>query len=208
MNVDKVKGYNKREIDVYINDSHGSNTLYIIYPGYNYGYNHPLNFYLTQLLAENNQDYIFYDFCWKKLHESEPIMENYMMVIEEEIKISLQHKLLDAYDNYIIIGKSLGTTANEVIKSIKEIDNKVLKYIWLTPFRNTNNLTKINLDKDYIYVGTEDSFYDESIYGEIESKTNIRKIEHTDHVFNIKNDVLGSIMKLNNVLSILQRDIM
>lgn len=205
--VDKIEGYNRRKIDLYIDKTNRSENLYLLYPGYNYGYNHPFYYYLTQLLSENNQDFIFFDFNWCKLNESEPDIENPKKVIDDEIKSSLNYKLIEDYKNYIVIGKSLGTTSIEIIKKMKSLDEKVLKYVWLTPFKNTENLLNLNLNKDYIYVGTNDTFYNEEIYYKLDKITNIRRLIDLDHGFNVENDSLESITELKKILVILKNDI-
>ncbi|MBN2617591.1 MAG: hypothetical protein JXR64_04690 [Spirochaetales bacterium] len=205
-----IYGFKNRKIKVYIERNFDNENVYIFYPGLNYGYNSPLFYYLVKKLIEKQQNFIFFDMDWKHLGDNaEMTFEEIYPHLINEISISFDFANSNFKNcKFTMIGKSLGSIALEYCKS-NDMDKKIYKYMWLTPFKNTKNLREINLikNKDYIYVGDADSFYDEKVYKDIGAKSNTRIYSGLDHSFNYKNDILDSIITLKDVLNNILIDI-
>ncbi|MGL1893520.1 MAG: hypothetical protein OCD02_17920 [Spirochaetaceae bacterium] len=132
--IDKIKGFNNRDIEVILNDSNSSECLYVLYPGIGYAYDSPLFYYLTRLLIQNKQNFIFFKLNCDELGKTRNCSyEEFLPHLESEILSSFKYIESKKYKKINIIGKSIGTLAIEMAKN-SGIKSLISKYIWLTPF--------------------------------------------------------------------------
>jgi len=201
-----IKGCNHRDVKVYIDDTNQSDCLVIIYPGFNYGFNHPLFYYLRNLLQECSKDYIFFDYNWGNMEGiSRLTRDEILALLSAEIRTSFLHPLLEKYKSYVVVAKSIGTIAIEQAKENIGVDGKVDKYLWLTPFENSNDLEKMDLGKDIFYVGDQDHYYNEEVYNNIGTSVEVNLFSGLDHALIKKESVLESVSAMQAVIKRLKK---
>lgn len=206
MKVTNILGFKNREIRVDSEMHFDSDEIFILYPGFNYGVNSPKFYYLLKLLTERKKNFIFFNLNWNQLNSiSELPFSEAQQIMIEEIKQTFNFIQQFKNKKITIIAKSLGTLAIEISKKNELMDKMIEKYIWLTPFSNKENLKKLCLNKDIIYVGTKDNFYDEILYKSLKSEC--RVYENLNHSLEDPVDVLKSTKYLKIVLDDIVTDL-
>lgn len=180
-----------------------SDTLVVLYPGFEYSLNAPLFYYLTKELREKGIDTLGIDYRYSEDKEylKFPKEEQEKALYFDSDKISeFISEQIKTYKRVIFVVKSLGSVfLNSQLKT-GQISSSV-EAIWLTPaidFNEFNNLTNKNLviygTKDPFYLKYEDVTLDESI--------EILEIPNGKHCFEVDRDLEASI---NNNFLVIKR---
>lgn len=178
-----------------------SDTLVVLYPGFEYSLNAPLFYYLTKELKEKGIDTLGIDYRYSEDKE-------YLKLPKEEQEKALYFdsknistfvsEQIKTYKRVIFVVKSLGSVfLNSQLKT-GQIPNSV-ESIWLTPaidFNEFNNLTNRNL----VIYGTSDPFYIKYKDITLDEKIEVLEIEKGKHCFEVDGNLEASIN--NNYLVI------
>ncbi|WP_214797898.1 MULTISPECIES: alpha/beta family hydrolase [unclassified Exiguobacterium] len=146
-----------------------SNTLVMLLPGYGYTNDSPMFRYTTALCLENGLNilevnYNYRDERYDSVDVSEAIVDDVRLVIDQVLQ---SH----SFNEYIIVGKSLGTVA-----MASELTRNVFhdaKLIWLTPLLKQDDIYEAiqsHKGQQMVLMGTADQHYV------------LERIEHLEHL--------------------------
>lgn len=178
-----------------------SDTLIVLYPGFEYSLNAPLFYYLIKELKSSSFDILGIDYRYSEDSE-------YLKFPKEEQEKALyfdSHKISQyisentrAYKRVVFIGKSLGTVflLNQLKTGQIPRDSEI---IWLTPAIDFNEFNYLE-NRNLLIYGILDPFYLK--YKNVSIKNSIEKIEITKgkHCYEVDGDLESSIN--NNYLVI------
>lgn len=177
----------------------------VFYPGYRYGLEAPIFFYLEELLAQNGFDIIGLDYRYNENmefvkaddDEKDKWFEYDCKAIGSEV-----FKAIGQYKEVVLIGKSLGTSV--ILNQIKNFKiPEEYKIIWLTPGTSAHEiyqLLNIIKNRSLLMLGTKDRYYNEKeIHNINNDNVTIKKVENAGHVFETE-DIYKSIENISIVL--------
>jgi hypothetical protein len=177
----------------------------IIYPGYGYGLEAPIFFYLEKLLVQNGFDIIGLNYRYNESKEfikaaddeKDKWFEYDCKAIRSEV-----FKAIEQYKEVVLIGKSLGTSV--ILNQIKSFKiPEEYKIIWLTPGTSAHEiyqLLNIIKNRSLLMLGTGDRYYNEKEIKDINNdNVAIKKVENAGHVFEAE-DIYKSIENISVVL--------
>jgi len=180
-----------------------SDTLVVLYPGFEYSLNAPLFYYLTKELKEKGIDTLGIDYRYSEDKEylKFPKEEQEKALYFDSDKISeFIAEQIKTYKRVIFVVKSLGSVfLNSQLKT-GEISSSV-EAIWLTPaidFNEFNNLTNKNL----VIHGTKDPFYLKYKDVKLDESIEIFEIPNGKHCFEVDGNLESSI---NNNFLVIKR---
>lgn len=192
-----------------------SKKLAIIFPGYRYPTEGPLNFYLKILFNKYGYDVLSIDYrynentVFQSLNDAEKdqYFESDQKYIFQYIRDNYQEKSIT------FIGKSLGTSAiYEIVKN--NINNKIIKdsiYLWLTPATKNKEIVDIcvrNGLKSFYTIGENDPFFDKELISTIDIDTFEKLIiMNAGHVLETEKDLEISIDNVKNVIIWIEKNI-
>jgi pimeloyl-ACP methyl ester carboxylesterase len=184
-----------------------NNKLAITFPGYGYLAEAPLLFYLNEILFQLHFDVLSIEYAYKKNTEFKKATDLEQTKWFDFDIGSIYKKIVDykQYDELVLAGKSLGTTAllNMIRLGIPHVRQK---YIWLTPGTAHTDIiiTASNLNRPSLFiVGTADSFFRKEEYDLLKNIPDI-KIEvfpNANHSLEIDNDIDNSIRNIINYIN-------
>jgi len=174
----------------------------VIYPGYRYGLEAPLFFYLEELLVQNGFDIIGLDYRYNENKEfikadddeKDKWFEYDCKAIGSEV-----FKAIGQYKEVLLIGKSLGTSAilNQINNSLVSEEYGI---IWLTPGTSAHEIYKLlNVirNRSLLISGTGDRYFNEKEINNINNdNVTIKKVENAGHLFEVE-DVYKSIENIS-----------
>lgn len=190
----------------YMQPKTSSDTLVILLPGYGYTNDSPMFRYTTGLcleigvnILEINYDYR--DERYDSVDVSKVIVEDVRLVIDQ---------VLHTYSvqQYIIVGKSLGTIA-----MASELTRKVFhdaKLVWLTPLLKQDDIYEAILShkgKQLVLMGTADQHYvGERMkhLGQL-ALTELKIVEQMNHSLEYTGDTYGSLTLLESLLRTVEK---
>jgi hypothetical protein len=202
----QFSGYAGRQITAQYQHQNKSEDLVVLFPGMGYGSNHPVYYFIRQFLTQCKIDYVFFEYNWsnaKTLFDSTETEALERVQGELSAGISVLDHI--SYQRLHAIGKSLGTFGIEAIMNSKENPTHQLSSsFWLTPFINTPKLPGLDFHtshRSHFYVGTYDTYYQESVYAYLRNHAEVKEYSGMDHCFEIKGDVRESLNAVTNVVA-------
>lgn len=208
----ELKGYKGRDIEVVQWMKGSQDKLYILYPGRNYGPNHPLFYYLLNLLKIGGANYVFFNFNWGAQASLKALdQDSAKDAISQEVLSSFEY--LNGYKKSTLtfMAKSLGTLALSLIDQAPEdIKRRIEARHWLTPFPDFLPLKSDNPSnpfKDYYYIGSADPFYKADDYKLLSEHAHCSIFNDLGHSFEKGMDILDSIDGLKQCLKALEMNI-
>lgn len=183
-----------------------SSSLVTMFPGKGYTMQGPLFHYSTGLFISKGFDvlHVNYDYNTEKFDEMD--RDEQITQISEDVNAVLNHVLNSnhTYQNYSLIGKSLGTIALSSIVHHEKLANASV--IWLTPLLQLDNVFDkmlISTQRGLCVIGEEDPCYIKSRFEQLDSKENLTSIliPGTDHSLNYPDKPIESIEVLKSVIS-------
>ena len=176
-----------------------SETLVVLFPGIGYTCDKALLYYSKILSTEIGFDVLPLEYGFQIARKKTINSEEFSIVIRECRDI-ITKSLNDTYKNIIFIGKSIGTLIQTAI------EEKFVRYnirnIYLTPVSET---VKVGIKKNSLVVsGNCDPMINEEAVKMLEDNNEIvlKIIDKANHSLNIKDDVLGTIEALKEVIEI------
>ncbi|WP_215141290.1 alpha/beta family hydrolase [Exiguobacterium qingdaonense] len=185
----------------YLQPDSSSDTLVILLPGYGYTNDSPMFRYTTALCLENGLNvlevnYNYRDERYDSVDVSVAIVDDVRLVIDQLLQ---SH----SFNEYIIIGKSLGTIA-----MASELTRNVFhdaKLVWLTPLLKQDDIYEAILShkgKQLIVMGTADHHYaDERIkHLDRQALTELEIVEQMNHSLEYTGNTYRSLRLLEVLL--------
>ena len=201
-----VKGYKGLDIPFTIlSRSEDSNNLAIILPGVGYTTQAPLLHDSTGVFLNKSFDVLQVNYQYNKKIYDDFTMEEISEAIKFDVKTVLDDVLTSkTYENYYLIGKSLGTIAMSY--ELKRECFKNAKAIWLTPLIQREDVLSAMIkgeNKSLCIIGDKDPYYIEERYSKVIENPNItsKLIPNVNHSLEYDEDAVESIDVLKSVIA-------
>ncbi|MGA9467789.1 MAG: alpha/beta family hydrolase [Exiguobacterium marinum] len=183
-----------------------SDTLVMLLPGYGYTNDSPMFRYTTALCLENGLNvleinYNYRDERYDSVDVSVAIIDDVRLVIDQVLQ---SHSV----NEYIIIGKSLGTMA-----MASELTRNVFhdaKLVWLTPLLKQDDIYEAILShkgKQLVLMGTTDQHYVDERMKHLEqlALTELEIVEQMNHSLEYTGETYRSLRLLETLLKRVER---
>ncbi|WP_172368986.1 alpha/beta hydrolase [Sporosarcina jiandibaonis] len=200
-----VKGYKGLDIPfTLMSRSEDSSNLAIILPGAGYTAQAPLLHYSTGVFLHKSFDVLQVNYQYNKKIYDDFTMEEISDAIKLDVKTVLEEVLISkTYENYYLIGKSLGTIAMSY--ELKRECFKNAKAIWLTPLiqrEDVLNAMVRSKNKSLCIIGDKDPCYIEERYSKVIENPNItsKLISNVNHSLEYDENAVESINVLKSVI--------
>ena len=171
-----VQGY--RGITVpynFIRNSGKAKTLAIFFPGAGYKTTSPLFHFTEEVYLNRVYDVLCVDYRYVDKEYDDFTNEELDRAVKVDVAAVLDKFFLDAqYDEYYIVGKSLGTIAMSL--EIKKRRFEKAKLIWLTPLIDQPGVLNAMIDSPHpalCFIGDQDRYYSEENYRKLEANPNL-----------------------------------
>lgn len=149
------------------------NRLAILFPGRGYNLDMPLMWYGKGLLGELGWQ------VWGVAYDHHQTGDDLQQLLQIEVNEVLG-KAWGEFDEYLLIGKSLGTIAMQLAY---QYPNFAAKGVWLTPLMQNAGVRKALLETrgGLVVYGTQDPAADLSLKSELETRHSVLEIPDADH---------------------------
>lgn len=163
----------------------GNSQLAVVFAGFGYTYDMPILYYLCKALLEKAYDVLAIDFKYSENKEfltlEEPEQDKWFY--EDVIHIGTFLTNLD-YSQFLLAGKSLGSTACLKLLEQPTIDQSTNQIVWITPGTfsdQINTYIQQSNKNNFVIYGTKDPFTTEAHIQSIQDKAKIIKVQDGDH---------------------------
>ncbi|MBR2077853.1 MAG: hypothetical protein IJ878_10960 [Exiguobacterium sp.] len=193
----------------YLPPDSSSDTLVILLPGYGYTNDSPMFRYTTGLCIENGLNvlevnYHYRDERYDSVDVNKAIVDDVRLVIDQILHT-------DSVQQYIIVGKSLGTVA-----MASELTRNVFhdaKLVWLTPLLKQDDIYEAiqsHKGKQLILMGTADQHYvlERIQHFEQLTLTELEIVEQMNHSLEYTGNTYQSLRLLETLLQRVEQFIM
>ena len=209
-NKEKVKGY--KGIDVpytLIQNEENSRNLTIFLPGAGYTVDSPLFHYSEDIFLNKTFDVLKVNYQYNDKAYDGFSMEELSEAIKNDVRTVFDEVLKDTtYENFYLIGKSLGTIAmsSELSRDIF----KEAKVVWLTPLIHRDDVLDAMVNsnnKGLCFIGDNDRCYTKERYNQLMNNPNIVSTLFPDinHSLEYDKDTVRSIEVLKSVINDIER---
>ncbi|KAA0966230.1 alpha/beta hydrolase [Sporosarcina sp. ANT_H38] len=204
-NTESVKGYKEMNIPyTLLRAEENSKNLSIFLPGAGYTVRSPLFHYSGDIFLNNGFDVLQVNYQYNDKAYAEFSMEEISEAIKFDVRTVLDIFLKDtSYENFYIIGKSLGTIAmsSELCRDIF----REAKAVWLTPLIQRDDVFDAMVssnNRGLCFIGDNDSYYIEKRFNQIAINPEIvsRLIPNVNHSLEYENNTIESIEVLKSVI--------
>lgn len=205
-----VKGY--KEMDVpytLLSNEKNSKKLVIFLPGAGYTVNSPLFHYTEGIFINRFFDVLKVNYQYNDKAYDEFSMDELSEAIKYDVRVVIDSVLLGSnYENFYIIGKSLGTIAMS-----SELTSGIFteaKAVWLTPLIHRDEVFDAMVESNnegLCFIGDNDRCYTEERYNKLLNNKNIvsKLYSNVNHSMEYDNDAVGSIEVLKSVIKDIER---
>lgn len=203
---ENVVGYKEMNVPyTLVSHEDNSKNLAIFLPGVGYTVKSPLFHFSEDIFLNKSFDILKVNYQYNEKKYDDYSMEELSEAIKFDVKTVIDNVLTKYdYENFYIVGKSLGTIAmsSELSRTIF----KEAKVIWLTPLIHRSDVfnTMINSDnKGLCFIGDNDRCYTEERYNQLLNNTSIvsKLFPNVNHSMEYDNDTVGSIDLLKRVIN-------
>ena len=204
-NTESVKGYKEMNIPyTLLSAEENSKSLSIFLPGAGYTVRSPLFHYSKDIFLNNGFDVLQVNYQYNDKVYAEFSMEEISEAIKYDVRTVLDIILKDtSYENFYIIGKSLGTIAmsSELSRDIF----KEAKAVWLTPLIQRDDVFDAmvsSTNRGLCFIGDNDHCYIEERFNQLANNPKIvaRLIPNVNHSLEYENNTVESIEVLKSVI--------
>jgi len=181
-----------------------SKNLAIFFPGAGYTTQGPLFHYSEAIFLNKKYDVLQVNYQYNNKIYDEFSIEELSDAIKFDVKTIIDKVLKDtSYENFYIIGKSLGTIA--MCSELKRDIFKEAKSVWLTPLLQRDDVFEamISSENDGLcFIGDNDRCYIEERYNQLVKNPCIvsRLLPNVNHGMEYDNDPVGSVDVLKTVI--------
>ncbi|MCA1320658.1 alpha/beta hydrolase [Bacillus tianshenii] len=205
-----IQGYKEKTIPFTIlSKDEGSRSLAIMLPGAGYGTQAPLFHYATGLFLKRGVDVLQVNYQYNDpFYDSFSMEEITKAIIHDVHEVMDQVISTDDYDHFFFVGKSLGTIA--MSSELKRDNFLSANAIWLTPLLQRKDVSDAMIScehKSICMIGDADPCYKEDRFKEVNENPlfTTKLIPDADHALQYKDDVLGSIDILKDVVKSMEQ---
>ncbi|OZB91251.1 alpha/beta hydrolase [Paenibacillus sp. XY044] len=203
---DYVQGYKDRKISYTVLSKTESKAkgLAIIFPGQGYTAQAPLLYYSTGIYLNQNYDVLQVNYQYNDPFYREFGFEEIAEAIRTDVGAVIDHALQNAsYDDYALIGKSIGTIALGFEVQRELFRNA--KVIWFTPLLGRDfvwNAMMRSKQRGLCFIGDNDSCYIEERFQQLREnpKLTLRLIPGVNHGLEYETDLFPSLDVLKQVM--------
>lgn len=205
-----IQGYKEKTIPfTLLSKEKGAKSLAILLPGAGYSVQSPLFHYATGLFLKRGIDVLQVNYQYNDAFYDSFTMDEITKAITHDVHEVIDQVIsTDSYDNFFLIGKSLGTIAmsSELKRDVFHSANA----IWLTPLLQRKDVSDAMItckNKSICIIGDADPCYKEDRFKEVNENPvfTTRLISDADHALQYRDDVLGSIDVLKSVIDTLDQ---
>jgi hypothetical protein len=202
-----IKGYNSEAVpNTYTQQEEETEHGAIIFPGLGYNVHMPLLFYSSELMLSLKADVLTVEYEYNNNQDFLALDNKERMQWLFTDARSAYHEFLKqrAYKQITFIGKSLGTRAMGHLLTNEPL-SATINAVWLTPLlkdERVRDQMKQFRGRSLFISGTADPHYDKEHMKEVQEATNgqVVLVDEGDHGLNLKDDIIGSIQELENVI--------
>ncbi|GIO61445.1 alpha/beta hydrolase [Paenibacillus cineris] len=203
---DWVQGYKDRKISYTLLSKAESNTsgLAIIFPGQGYTAQAPLLYYSMGIYLNQNYDVLQVNYQYNDPFYRDFSFDAIAEAIRTDVGAVIDRVLQNAsYDDYILIGKSIGTIALG-FEVQRDLFQKA-KVIWFTPLLGRDFVWNAMMDskqRSLCFIGDNDSCYIEERFERLRANPNLllRLIPGVNHGLEYETDLFASMDVLKQVM--------
>lgn len=205
-NTESVNGYKEMNIPyTLLSVEENSKSLAIFLPGAGYTVRSPLFHYSNDIFLNKGFDVLQVNYQYNDKVYAEFSMEEICEAIKYDVRTVLDIVLQKtSYENFYIIGKSLGTIAmsSELSRDIFE----EAKAVWLTPLIQRDDVFDAmvsSTNRGLCFIGDNDQCYIEERFNQLANNPKIvaRLIPNVDHGLEYENNTVESIEVLKSVIA-------
>ena len=171
--------------------------LAILLPGAGYTVQAPLLHFSTGVFLNKSFDVLQVNYSYNDKFYDDFTIEEIDQAIKYDVKVVIDKVLANkTYENYYLIGKSLGTIA--MSSELKRDVFKEAKALWLTPLLNQEDVFESMLNgsnSSLCLIGDNDHHYNAERYAQLANNKNLvsRLYPNADHGLQYESDPVNSI---------------
>lgn len=202
----KIEGYKNLPVSFKVRKTvEDSKKLAILLPGLGYTTDAPLFHYAKKVFLARSFDVLEIDYRYDSEAYRDFSKEEVVEAIQLDVKMVIDEVLSrDSYDDFYIIGKSLGTLA--MASELKRPDFKFAKAIWLTPLLQREDVYFAMATCHHtslFFMGDKDPYFVEAAFKQLKHNPNFtfHLIPGVDHSLEHANQVNDSIDVLKKVVN-------
>jgi len=206
---ESVEGYRGMNIPYTLyGKSDNSNDLLILLPGAGYTVNSPIFHYSTGIFLNQSKDILEVNYPYNHEFYNGFSLEELYKAVKNDSRIVIDTVLKNnAYNNFYIIGKSIGTIA--MSSELNRDVFKNAKTIWLTPLLKLDEVFESIINsrnKGLCIIGDNDRNYTEELFSQIGKNENItfKLIPGANHSLD-NEDAMKSIDNLKSIMIDIER---
>lgn len=207
---EEVKGYKDINLSyTMLSKMENAKNLAIILPGAGYTAQAPLLHYTTGVFLNKNFDVLQINYQYNHKIYQHYSNDQLTKAIKWDVKTILNIVLENSlYENFYLIGKSLGTIA-----MCSELDRELFKQakaIWLTPLihrEDVLNSIANSKNEGLCIIGDQDGCYSEEAYSKILENSNIttKLIANVNHSLEYEYETVASIDVMKKVIAVIEK---
>ena len=206
-----VKGYKELNIPfTYVRNERYSKNLVVFLPGTGYTVQSPLFHYAKELFIQRDFDVLQVNYQYKDKAYADFTVEDKIEAILFDVNKVMDRVLNTAphYENYYIMGKSMGTIAMKSVLDRAEFIEA--KAIWLTPLLQLDEVfaaIATTGHKGLCFIGDQDDCYIKERYNVLKTNPNIvsRLIPNVNHSLEYDDFTVESIDVMKSVIVDIQK---
>lgn len=182
-----------------------ASSLAVMLPGRGYTVQGPLFHYSTGVFLNKGFDVLHVNYDYNTVQSESLTLEEEVKQITQDVNSVLDHILIDhPYEDYTLIGKSLGTIALSSI--VDRMAFKDAKIVWLTPLLQLDYVMEMMLfstQNGLCIIGDEDPCFISEKFEKLKEKENMQTllIPGTEHSLNYSDRPVDSIDVLKKVIT-------
>ena len=202
---DQAIGYKELSVPfTLLSNEENAKNLAIFLPGAGYTVKSPVFHYSQDLYLNKSFDVLQVNYLYNDKIYDDFSMEELSEAIKYDVRTVLDQVINGStYENFHIIGKSLGTIAmsSELSRDIF----KEAKVVWLTPLIHRNDVLEAMVTSNHkglCFIGDNDRCYTEERYNQVKKNPNIvtRLFANVNHGLQHNNNPVESIDVLRNII--------
>ncbi|KQL52296.1 hypothetical protein AN964_01205 [Heyndrickxia shackletonii] len=176
INTNIVQGYKEKDIpfSLYADENKSSN-LAIFLPGGGYSVERPLFHYATKIFLNRSFDILHINYQYNDSFYDDFSNEELAEAVKYDVRTVIDKIFGDSpYENYYLVGKSLGTIAMGT--ELKRQIFKNAKAVWLTPLLHRDDVFNAMISSEnsgLCFIGDNDYCYIEDRYNQLLKNPNI-----------------------------------
>ena len=205
-----VKGYQELNVPfTYLRNERHSKNLVVFLPGTGYTVQSPLFHYAKELFIQRDFDVLQVNYQYKDKAYAEFTVKERIESITFDVNKVMDEALINAhYENYYVMGKSIGTIAMSSLLSRAEFIEA--KAIWLTPLLQQDEVFSAIAaigHKSLCFIGDQDDCYIHERYDVLKTNPNVisRLIPNVNHSLEYGDFTVDSIDVLKSVIVDIQK---